>query len=299
MPRVNPRKPSQPGTEPSAPEAVGTTLAASMQDFSQDEPYWKTLAMAVLNKFEPTEPDPEPNLEECPHCRGAKWLSRKVEDPNSPAFGTIFPCPHCADFEQSQRDLARRMRGVGLTDKQAQYSFESYLNYHPFPDRSACAFAWEYAEHGTRSMLLAGPTGTGKTGLGIAVFRARIAAGKASTYLYLRTVDLFTRLYDTMGKDSEFSQKQVTDAVADCGLLLLDDLGKEKASEYVASKFYEIIGSRNDWERPTIFTTNLLLEELERRLGDATYWRIMEMCEGNVYLMDGKNLRDPRTRQAS
>lgn len=292
MPQVKPRR----KTGASSPESLGTTLAASTTDFSSDPPYWQTLAQAVLGQFQPTEPDPEPPPEPCGTCQGAGWISRPVASRDDPDFGKIAPCPVCTESGMAQRDLTRRIRSAGVSEKQAGYDFDSYLNFHPRPDYAACHFARHYAEHGARSILLIGPTGTGKTSLGLSIFRHRIADGKAPTFLYLRTVDLFNRLYATMHKDSELSQSQVTDAVSECALLMLDDLGKEKASEYVASKFYEIIGLRCDWERPTIFTSNLSLEELEQRLGDATYWRVMEMCEGNVYLMDGANLRDPRTR---
>lgn len=294
MPKVTPHR----KTAEAPMEGLGTTLAASTADFSSDPPYWKTLAQAVLGQFQPTEPDPEPAPEPCPNCHGTRWISRAVTSREDPNFGRIDPCPVCTEAGMAQRDLNRRIRSAGVSDKQAGYDFESYLAFHPRPDYEACNFVRHYAEHGTRSLLLIGPTGTGKTSLGLSAFRYRIAEGRAPTFLYLRTVDLFNRLYGTMHKDSELSQSQVTDAVSECALLMLDDLGKEKASEYVGAKFYEIIGLRCDWERPTIFTSNLSLEELEARLGDATYWRVMEMCEGNVYLMAGANLRDPRTREA-
>jgi len=71
-------------------------------------------------------------------------------------------------------------------------------------------------------------------------------------------------------------------------LLIIDDLGKEPATEWVISTLYGIVNERYERELPTIITTNYADEELARRLsrngdtttGEAILSRLHEMCDG-------------------
>ena len=81
-------------------------------------------------------------------------------------------------------------------------------------------------------------------------------------------------------------------------LLIIDDMGKEPATEWGISKIYAIINGRYDGYMPTIVTTNYDDQQLARRLtppnGDditaqATIDRLREMCGGVP--MDGESWR--------
>jgi DNA replication protein DnaC len=61
-------------------------------------------------------------------------------------------------------------------------------------------------------------------------------------------------------------------------VLILDDLGAEKASEWVAETLYILIDDRYGNMKPTVFTSNYSPSELAERLGDRIVSRIMEMC---------------------
>ena len=68
-----------------------------------------------------------------------------------------------------------------------------------------------------------------------------------------------------------------------CSLLVLDDLGKEKPSEWVEETLYEIINARYVRRLPVIITTNVGLKAVETRYpwnGEAIVSRLFEMCAG-------------------
>ncbi len=61
-------------------------------------------------------------------------------------------------------------------------------------------------------------------------------------------------------------------------LLILDDLGAEKSSEWTREKLFEIIDYRYNELLPTLITTNCIPEELKEKVGDRVYDRLREMC---------------------
>ena len=84
--------------------------------------------------------------------------------------------------------------------------------------------------------------------------------------------------------------------VMDAELLVLDDLGSEKPSEWVEETMNLIVNTRYNERRPTIFTTNYEdtpdesdLDSLKARVGYRMHSRLHEMCEFLEY--DGGDYR--------
>lgn len=279
--------------------SMKATLTSTLSLLSMDQPYWSNIARALQGELEPV-PDEEVEgvAPVCPGCGGYGWVTapRSVR-PGEPGYGRARPCPVCSSADMEQRSLDRKMKIAGVSPQWTSWTFDTYRS-QPKADLKAADYVEAWAREGEGSLFLYGPVGRGKTGLAIPAFRQRIADGKAPTHLYLRSIDLFRRLWASNRRNSEESDSDITMAVCECALLLLDDLGVElegeKVSDYVKRKLYEIIGDRHDRGRSTIFTTNLKLIDLEKGLGDRTYWRILEMCEPNLFLMSGTNLRDRR-----
>lgn len=67
--------------------------------------------------------------------------------------------------------------------------------------------------------------------------------------------------------------------LARCPLLLLDDLGAAKTSEWTEELTYRLINHRYEHMLPTLITTNLPIPELRSALGDRVASRLAEMTE--------------------
>lgn len=63
-----------------------------------------------------------------------------------------------------------------------------------------------------------------------------------------------------------------------CDLLILDDLGKEKQTEWTNQILYEVINSRYEHRKPIVVTTNYSAQELSNRIDSAVVSRLFEMC---------------------
>lgn len=120
------------------------------------------------------------------------------------------------------------------------------------------------------SLLIVGPTGVGKTYQAYGALRAAVTFGRL-TWQALTFAD-FTAALRPGAKDPEGSLK----AFRDADLLLLDDLGTAKHSEWVEEISYRLINGRYEAMKPSIFTTNVPLADLREALGDRIASRLVE-----------------------
>ncbi|MFJ6568790.1 ATP-binding protein [Streptomyces sp. NPDC091292] len=125
------------------------------------------------------------------------------------------------------------------------------------------------------SLLIAGPTGTGKTYQAYGAVRALLSRGVRLRWEATTSADLHARLRPRAGHDAERDLQ----TLARCPLLLLDDLGAAKTSEWTEELTYRLINHRYEHMLPTLITTNLPTAELRTALGDRVASRLAEMTD--------------------
>ncbi|WP_037887188.1 ATP-binding protein [Streptomyces viridochromogenes] len=125
------------------------------------------------------------------------------------------------------------------------------------------------------SLLIVGPTGTGKTHQAYGAVRALLTRGVRLRWEATTSADLHARLRPRAGHDAERDLQ----TLARCPLLLLDDLGAAKTSEWTEELTYRLINHRYEHMLPTLITTNLPTAELRTALGDRVASRLAEMTE--------------------
>lgn len=152
--------------------------------------------------------------------------------------------------------------------------------------------AWvdKFRSHPRRapSLLLLGPTGVGKTHQAFGALRAAVTSELPLRWHALTSADLYASLRPRQGHDSEATLKMYREAE----LLLIDDLGAAKPSEFVEEVTYRLINGRYEACRATIFTSNLSVDALKNTLGDRIASRLAEMCTRCV-LAGGDRRRAP------
>lgn len=85
------------------------------------------------------------------------------------------------------------------------------------------------------------------------------------------------------------STEEVERPLKECKLLILDDIGVEKSSEWVIERLYAVINYRVNEEKSMIITSNLTLTELSQKLNDRIASRINGSCK--VVQIIGKDRR--------
>ncbi len=157
-------------------------------------------------------------------------------------------------------------------------------------------------ERPRRSWFFWGENGRGKTGLAVGYAWEWLQSVQAPLY-FTTMPDLLAEMRATYGRKEGEEGEGETEAdivrrLATVGLLILDDLGAEQVREqgdgsWIADRLFQVIGRRHAEELPTIFTSNLDLPQLERRIGKRLSSRITEMCSQNhIIHVTGPNLRE-------
>ncbi|WP_329176389.1 ATP-binding protein [Streptomyces sp. NBC_01477] len=125
------------------------------------------------------------------------------------------------------------------------------------------------------SLLIAGPTGTGKTHQAYGAIRALLAAGVRLRWEATTAADFHAAQRPQHGSDPE----QQLWRLARSPLLLLDDLGAAKQSPWTEELTYRLVNHRYNQLLPTLVTTNLPVAELRDAVGDRVASRLAEMTE--------------------
>ena len=138
-----------------------------------------------------------------------------------------------------------------------------------------------------RGLLLIGPVGVGKTHLAVAILRELIERYQVAGLFY-QFGALLRRIQDSYNPISQTSELTVLQPVFDADVLVLDELGASKPTDWVRDTMMQIINTRYNDKRLTIFTTNYsdkrssekdTSELLEERIGVPLRSRLYEMCK--------------------
>lgn len=139
-----------------------------------------------------------------------------------------------------------------------------------------------------RSLLLTGPTGTGKTHEAYGALRALAESAPRRRYHLIATTT--ADMYGALRPGGQTgAAEHYLGQLSTVPLLLLDDLGSAKASEWTEETTYRLINERYNTCLPTIFTSNLPPRAVDERgqptggpdlagmLGDRIVSRLAEM----------------------
>jgi DNA replication protein DnaC len=144
-----------------------------------------------------------------------------------------------------------------------------------------------------RGLLLTGTVGVGKTHLAVSIIKALTERGFSS--LFYEFGSLLKEIQDSYNPTTKSSELKILANVFDAEILVLDEIGASKPTDWVRDTMAHIINTRYNDRKLTIFTTNYADnratdkdETLEDRIGVRLRSRLFEMCrtvkiEGNDF----------------
>lgn len=142
----------------------------------------------------------------------------------------------------------------------------------------------------SKSILLSGKTGCGKTHLAVATLRDMVRRDAIQyTAIFTTTPELLLDIrscYSSNGDEKDLVEKYSTPAI-----LILDDLGADKATEWAISTLYLIIDRRNKDMKETLITTNLTMEGIENQYGARIASRLSDMVIVEIKMPDYRKKR--------
>jgi len=250
----------------------------------------------------------------CPHC-GRELQAEWVEFP--PALQKKYgkhgewyyhPCtPECEkkndqrEWEISRRDarVATLRERSGLSKRMKGYSLANFK----IDASNAAGRAWTKAndyvnnwrenQEAGKGLYFCGGVGTGKTHLAVAVMNEIIQTKRVPS-LFVTVPELLDNIRGTYN-DPGRNLDEWMDAVKNADLLVLDDLGSERPTEWVQERLFVIVNHRYREALPTIFTSNTGPKDLAVQLGERTASRMISMCEW--ISLEGEDYRETEARK--
>ena len=185
-------------------------------------------------------------------------------------------------------NLPRSVRGSGGPQDWREASFD---NTYDTPGNAEAVHLVKAHTLGNAPpiIMLSGPPGTGKTHLLEAAGRALIAQQKSVRY------ELVASMLDSMRPSSVGNPMSDVAEYILPQILILDDLGAEKASDWVVDKLMAIIDERYRNNRRMMIATNATEIEMIQRLGPRLADRLYDVNSGKVAHV---YIDDPSARQS-
>jgi DNA replication protein DnaC len=253
--------------------------------------------------------------EECPLCAGTGW---KTISASSATEGTS------AEGKSSNRRVVRcdcqvraragtMLKAARIPKRYEHCELASYTTDFPGANRSlafahlsASKFAQEYDPRDETGLLIIGQIGTGKTHLAVGIIKELIL--KSIPCLFYDYRELLKEIQNSYNATVQTTELDVLRPVFETDVLVLDELGAVKPTEWVWDTVSLILNTRYNNNRTTIITTNFedqaaagtngsisparaatRAETLGDRIGERMRSRLHEMCR--VIKMEGNDFR--------
>lgn len=228
-------------------------------------------ALAEREYYDEPDGDEEPEI--CPQCYGS---GMEVV----PGKGAR-PC--ACRKQKSHTNLIEKAR---IPKRYADCHFHSYRAFNPSQERAfrfASRLSMDYPAV-DRGLLLMGTVGVGKTHLAVSILKSLTERGFSC--LFYEFGALLKGIQDSYNTVSQTSELKVLAPVFDSDILVLDEIGASKPTDWVRDTMAHIINTRYNDKKLTIFTTNYADERrterdetLEDRIGVRLRSRLFEMCK--------------------
>ena len=228
-------------------------------------------------------------LPECPDCGGSGWKRVDLTDRQGVA--------RCPCREQSK--LQRLIDAARIPPRYQECLFENFAALRENPELGkaktlASRFVEDYPtlDYG---LLILGSCGVGKTHLAVSIIRALMLRYGAWCVFY-DFRELLKQIQSSFNPAVKATEWHILEPVLQSDVLLLDDLGTERPTDWVRDTFAYIINHRYNQKRTTIITSNFRdgesvlrvlsdgnrvagEETLADRIGYRLRSRLYEMCK--------------------
>lgn len=251
----------------------------------------------------------EDGYRHCAKCKGAKEMQVSFDGTDLPDAIVPIACP-CLELkrqedealyeERQRRERSERIRDIGLRTEQLRESrFENDDCKNMSTSKALRAFvsAWDDLKGDNCGLLLQGQVGTGKSFYAAAIANELIDQGEWVYFVTAPEIVAIAGDYSEFGRDRAYELER---KVKDWDLLIVDDLGAQRNTEFGSEAVYNVINARYESGKPMIVTTNLTSEELEnsqsleeRRIVD----RVNEMCALRLAVVGKSRRRDIKEKR--
>lgn len=211
--------------------------------------------------------------------------------------GEIFTVPclcKCGEdeWERKEQEWHEERRRIRIENLRVSGIADDSLRDVRFEESDGCeniqkcqAFVdhWDEIKEQNTGLLMSGPVGTGKT----------YAAACIANALIDRGVPVLMTNFPTILSTSKFEMNELVRQAMEYDLIIVDDLGVERDTEYSSETVYQFIDACYRRKKPMIVTTNLSLKDLRVQEGlryKRIYDRVLQMCVPMVFTGESRRV---------
>lgn len=204
-------------------------------------------------------------------------------------------------FERQQKNMRwlSRIGDAGIPERFKTRTLDTYcVNVNNPKQQKIFNFCKDYAANFQQirktgqSFMMLGTVGTGKTHLSIGVALEVMRNGNSA--VFSSASKIFRAIKDTYHKGSHQKESEVMAIYTQCDLLIIDEVGVQRGSDFEKETFFDVINERYENMRPTIILSNLTIEEIKVFLGERVFDRLRENG-GKAFLLDWPSYRAEAT----
>lgn len=184
--------------------------------------------------------------------------------------------------------INERLLKAGVPQGYLYFSFASYES--KVESGKLVKIIMQFMKSGCPGLLFYGSRGTGKSHACVATLRCLLESGLSSVF-YKNLPELIAEARSDQRDDDGRTERALYDQYAMHYLLVLDDLGPEKTSEFSVAVIYNLIDRRIREGKKTIISTNLIPDDIREKLDERIHSRLLEFQR---IAFAGRDHRDKR-----
>lgn len=258
-------------------EKIGNTMNQVIKQLSAKNPRLQALLEDAKKNLEKKDTSGTwktltPITDDCPYqkCDGTGLIHMH----NTGSFQDKLVICKCKEEKQREREI-REISKIPPSFQDSKIdTFD--INLYEAEENRELAFSTKLAaknfvkhfdkfrEVGKGLYIFSKTKGSGKTRLACSVGNALMNVHKVKVH-FTTTTDLLDNIRKTFGQDSQYTSDEIIEMYRSVDVLIMDDIGLENVTAWVVEKFTQILNDRMEQKKVTIFTSNLIVGELDFR----------------------------------